>query len=80
MPAKDDSSDKEKCLDLFLKIGLDERTARNTVANNKVTANLTSVINEVYITIRTLMILNSTIPSAIIFLISEGFHFPYSLY
>ncbi|KAG2401209.1 Glutamine--tRNA ligase [Vigna angularis] len=50
MPAKDDSSDKEKCLDLFLKIGLDERTARNTVANNKVTANLTSVINEAGVT------------------------------
>jgi len=65
MPAKDDSSDKEKCLDLFLKIGLDERTARNTVANNKVTANLTSVINEVYITIHIIMILNSTIPFAI---------------
>lgn len=48
MPAKDDGSDKEKCLELFLKIGLDERTAKNTVANNKVTANLTSVINEVY--------------------------------
>ncbi|KAL5194765.1 Glutamine--tRNA ligase [Glycine soja] len=46
MPAKDDGSDKEKCLDLFLKIGLDERTAKNTVANNKVTANLTSVIDE----------------------------------
>ncbi|TKY50847.1 Glutamine--tRNA ligase [Spatholobus suberectus] len=50
MPAKDDGSDKEKCLDLFLKIGLDERTARNTVANNKVTANLTSVINEAGVT------------------------------
>ncbi|KAG4998586.1 hypothetical protein JHK82_029378 [Glycine max] len=46
MPAKDDGSDKEKCLDLFLKIGLDERTAKNTVANNKVTANLTAVIYE----------------------------------
>ncbi|KAK4753818.1 hypothetical protein SAY87_001922 [Trapa incisa] len=33
-------------LELFLKIGLDERTAKNTVANNKVTANLTAVINE----------------------------------
>lgn len=37
----------EKPLDLFLKIGLDERTAKNTVANNKVTANLTAVIHEV---------------------------------
>ncbi|KAK9091324.1 hypothetical protein Sjap_024501 [Stephania japonica] len=36
----------QKALDLFLKIGLDERTAKNTVANNKVTANLTSVIHE----------------------------------
>ncbi|XP_012833334.1 PREDICTED: glutamine--tRNA ligase [Erythranthe guttata] len=32
--------------DLFLKIGLDENTAKNTVANNKVTANLTAVIHE----------------------------------
>lgn len=47
MPGKEDSSDKEKHLELFLKIGLDERTARNTVANNKVTANLVSVIHEV---------------------------------
>ncbi|KAK4409619.1 Glutamine--tRNA ligase, cytoplasmic [Sesamum angolense] len=39
-------SDGEKPLDLFLKIGLDERTANNTVANNKVTANLTAVIHE----------------------------------
>lgn len=37
----------ETPLDLFLKIGLDERTARNTVANNKVTSNLTAVIHEV---------------------------------
>jgi len=51
MPAKDDGSDKEKCLDLFLKIGLDERTAKNTVANNKVTANLTAVIYEVSLSI-----------------------------
>lgn len=36
----------DKALDLFLKIGLDERTAKNTVANNKVTANLTAVIHE----------------------------------
>ncbi|OWM68001.1 hypothetical protein CDL15_Pgr017569 [Punica granatum] len=33
-------------LELFLKIGLDERTAKNTIANNKVTANLTAVIHE----------------------------------
>ncbi|KAL0372632.1 UNVERIFIED_CONTAM: Glutamine--tRNA ligase, cytoplasmic [Sesamum calycinum] len=36
----------DKPLDLFLKIGLDERTAENTVANSKVTANLTAVIHE----------------------------------
>ncbi|XP_028757910.1 glutamine--tRNA ligase-like [Neltuma alba] len=46
MPTKDDNFDKDKCLELFLKISLDERTARNTIANNKVTANLTAVINE----------------------------------
>ncbi|KAG2700874.1 hypothetical protein I3843_06G017900 [Carya illinoinensis] len=50
MPGKEDSSDKEKHLELFLKIGLDERTARNTVANNKVTANLVSVIHEADVT------------------------------
>lgn len=36
-----------EALDLFLKIGLDKRTAENTIANNKVTSNLISVINEV---------------------------------
>ncbi|XP_038693600.1 glutamine--tRNA ligase, cytoplasmic [Tripterygium wilfordii] len=41
---KDESS--EKTLELFLKIGLDERTAQNTVANKKVTSNLTAVITE----------------------------------
>lgn len=51
MPGKEDSSsDKEQCLDLFLKIGLDERTAKNTIANNKVTANLTAVIHEAGVT------------------------------
>ncbi|KZV38221.1 glutaminyl-tRNA synthetase-like [Dorcoceras hygrometricum] len=40
----------EKALDLFLKIGLDERTAENTIANNKVTANLTAVIHEAAVT------------------------------
>lgn len=49
MPAKDDNSDKEKNLELFLSIGLDERTAKNTVANSKVTANLIAVIHEVRI-------------------------------
>lgn len=38
---------ENKALDLFLKIGLDERTARNTLANAKVTASLTAVISEV---------------------------------
>ncbi|TXG61176.1 hypothetical protein EZV62_012539 [Acer yangbiense] len=45
---KDEKS--EKCLELFLKIGLDERTAKNTVANNKVTTNLTAVIHEAVVT------------------------------
>lgn len=50
MLAKEENSDKDKCLELFLKISLDERTARNTIANNKVTANLTAVINEAAVT------------------------------
>ncbi|GLT91827.1 hypothetical protein SLE2022_096980 [Rubroshorea leprosula] len=41
-----DDDDSEKTLELFLKLGLDERTVRNTIANNKVTANLTAVIHE----------------------------------
>ncbi|OMO72924.1 Glutamyl/glutaminyl-tRNA synthetase, class Ib [Corchorus capsularis] len=48
MGVKDENS--YKTLDLFLKIGLDERTARNTIANNKVTANLTAVIHEASLT------------------------------
>ncbi|KHG03894.1 Glutamine--tRNA ligase [Gossypium arboreum] len=44
MVVKGEESDK--ILELFLKIGLDERTARNTIANNKVTANLTAVVHE----------------------------------
>ncbi|XVE75206.1 hypothetical protein DITRI_Ditri12bG0077100 [Diplodiscus trichospermus] len=40
----------DEILELFLKIGLDERTARNTIANNKVTANLTAVIHEAALT------------------------------
>ncbi|KAF6160795.1 hypothetical protein GIB67_035996 [Kingdonia uniflora] len=36
----------EKSLELFLKIGLDTKTAKNTVANRKLTTNLTAVINE----------------------------------
>ncbi|KAL5546330.1 hypothetical protein UlMin_006017 [Ulmus minor] len=51
MTAKESSSsDKEKTLELFLRIGLDERTAKNTIANNKVTANLTAVIHEAAVT------------------------------
>ncbi|KAF8040256.1 hypothetical protein BT93_B2484 [Corymbia citriodora subsp. variegata] len=46
---KEDES-RDKALELFLKIGLDERTAKNTVANNKVTANLTAVIHEASVT------------------------------
>lgn len=37
----------EEAVQIFLKIGLDERTAKNTVANNRVTNNLVTVINEV---------------------------------
>ncbi|XP_021288281.1 glutamine--tRNA ligase, cytoplasmic [Herrania umbratica] len=48
MVVKDENSDKT--LELFVKIGLDERTARNTIANNKVTANLTAVIHEAALT------------------------------
>lgn len=39
--------DKAQCLELFLKIGLDERTAKNTIVNSKVTNNLNTVIREV---------------------------------
>ncbi|KAF2322587.1 hypothetical protein GH714_019211 [Hevea brasiliensis] len=48
MVVKEGSS--ETPLELFLKIGLDERTAQNTIANNKVTANLTAVIHEAGVT------------------------------
>ncbi|KAL9389530.1 hypothetical protein Peur_018135 [Populus x canadensis] len=41
---------EEERLELFLKTGLDERTARNTIANNKVTNNLTAVIHEAVFT------------------------------
>lgn len=44
---KEDDGENQAALDLFLKIGLDERTARNTLANAKVTASLTAVISEV---------------------------------
>lgn len=44
---KEDDGENQAALDLFLKIGLDERTARNTLANSKVTASLAAVISEV---------------------------------
>lgn len=47
-----DESEKELALELFLKIGLDERTAKNTVANNKVTSSLLESIREVIINMR----------------------------
>ncbi|KAI5573869.1 hypothetical protein BDE02_10G109100 [Populus trichocarpa] len=42
--------EEEERLELFLKTGLDERTARHTIANNKVTNNLTAVIHEAGVT------------------------------
>ncbi|KAI7755537.1 hypothetical protein M8C21_027146, partial [Ambrosia artemisiifolia] len=39
-----------EALDLFLKIGLDKRTAENTITNNKVTSNLIAVINKANVT------------------------------
>ncbi|OAY47278.1 glutamine--tRNA ligase, cytoplasmic [Manihot esculenta] len=48
MMVKEESSDTPS--EQFLKIGLDERTARNTIANNKVTNNLTAVIHEAGVT------------------------------
>lgn len=45
-----DESEKELALELFLKIGLDERTAKNTVANNKVTSSLLESIREAEVT------------------------------
>lgn len=45
---KNDNVDKDKLLEQFLRIGLDERTARNTIANNKVTSNLNAVVHEVF--------------------------------
>ncbi|KAK9750411.1 hypothetical protein RND81_02G194900 [Saponaria officinalis] len=40
------SENADKTAELFLKLGLDERTARNTLANSKVTNNLLAVIHE----------------------------------
>ncbi|KAL3510761.1 hypothetical protein ACH5RR_030162 [Cinchona calisaya] len=42
--------DKEEIVELFLKIGLEEKTAKNTIANNKVTGNLIAVIHEAEVT------------------------------
>ncbi|KAK1416135.1 hypothetical protein QVD17_31923 [Tagetes erecta] len=39
-----------EAFDLFLKIGIDIRTAENTIANSKVTSNLIAVINEAAVT------------------------------
>ncbi|XP_062090020.1 glutamine--tRNA ligase isoform X2 [Humulus lupulus] len=48
---KDSSSlEKDKTLDLFLRIQLDERTAKNTLANAKVTSSLITVIHEADVT------------------------------
>ncbi|KAH9322968.1 hypothetical protein KI387_017607, partial [Taxus chinensis] len=44
MGVKDENSGE--ALEMFLKIGLDERTAQNAVVNSKVTSNLTAVIRE----------------------------------
>ncbi|GAB4840315.1 Glutamine--tRNA ligase, cytoplasmic [Ancistrocladus abbreviatus] len=49
MPTKT-PPDGESSLELFLRIGLEEKTARNTVANKKVTNNLTTVIDEAGVT------------------------------
>ncbi|KAJ7529861.1 hypothetical protein O6H91_15G069300 [Diphasiastrum complanatum] len=50
MPVEEDSNAKAKkdgeVLEQFLKIGLDERTAQNVLANSKVTVNLLEVIRE----------------------------------
>ncbi|CAM6111796.1 unnamed protein product [Calypogeia fissa] len=50
MPAPEGKGEKElknsAAKELFLRIGLEEKTAQNAVANAKVTANLTAVISE----------------------------------
>ncbi|KAL1198250.1 Glutamine--tRNA ligase, cytoplasmic [Cardamine amara subsp. amara] len=48
MVLKEENS--KKSIELFLSIGLDERTANNTINNNKVTSNLTAVIHEADVT------------------------------
>lgn len=49
-PTPCEGSTNNNQLDLFIKIGLEEKTARNTLANNKVTNNLTAVIHEAGVT------------------------------
>ncbi|KAI3856380.1 hypothetical protein MKX03_034462 [Papaver bracteatum] len=44
------ANNREEIVDLFLRIGLDAKTANNTVANHKVTANLKAVIQEAAVT------------------------------
>ncbi|XP_057529050.1 glutamine--tRNA ligase, cytoplasmic-like [Amaranthus tricolor] len=44
------SENSENAVELFLKIGLDERVAHNTIANSKVTSNLLAVIHEAGVT------------------------------
>ncbi|KNA02620.1 hypothetical protein SOVF_216950 [Spinacia oleracea] len=49
MPTKT-GENSENAVELFLKIGLDEKVANNTIANNKVTGNLLAVIHEAGVT------------------------------
>ncbi|GAB2222750.1 hypothetical protein Droror1_Dr00016874 [Drosera rotundifolia] len=47
MPTKPvDETAANQHVELFLRIGLEEKMARNTIANNKVTNNLLAVIHE----------------------------------
>lgn len=46
MSVKDESSTNSE--ELFLKIGLDEKTASDTIRNKTVTSDLTSIIYEVH--------------------------------
>ncbi|XP_021774694.1 glutamine--tRNA ligase, cytoplasmic-like [Chenopodium quinoa] len=49
MPTKT-GENSDNAVELFLKIGLDEKVAHNTIANNKVTSNLLVVIHEAGVT------------------------------
>uniref|UniRef100_A0A803KU29 glutamine--tRNA ligase n=1 Tax=Chenopodium quinoa TaxID=63459 RepID=A0A803KU29_CHEQI len=49
MPTKT-GENSDNAVELFLKIGLDEKVAHNTIANNKVTSNLLAVIHEAGVT------------------------------